>query len=35
MFKKYEAPIVEIIKLDDVDIIKTSSGQGFDDEIDF
>ena len=33
MFKKYEEPIVEIIELCEVDIIKTSTGFGFDDEV--
>lgn len=33
MFKKYEEPVVEIIELCDVDVIRTSTGNGFDDEI--
>lgn len=33
MFKKYEEPVVEIIEIDHVDIIRTSTGNGFDDEV--
>ena len=34
MFKKYEEPVIEIIELAEVDIIRTSTGNGFDDEVD-
>lgn len=33
MYKKYEEPVVEIIELSEVDIIRTSTGYGFDDEV--
>lgn len=33
MLKKYEKPIVEVITFSNVDIIRTSTGFGFDDEI--
>ena len=33
MLKKYEKAIVEIITFSNVDIIRTSTGFGFDDEI--
>ena len=33
MFKKYEEPIVELIKFNSADIISTSSGDGFEDEV--
>ena len=34
MIKKYEEPIIDIIEFGVVDIIRTSTEYGFDDEID-
>ena len=35
MFKKYEEPIIEIVEFNNSDIITTSTGDGFDDEVEF